>query len=408
MSRLEPPPAPRRPWALYVGTAAAYADMYLTQPLLPLLSREYGVSAAEAGLTVSAVVLAIAAGSTLYGPLSDVLGRKQVMVGATLLRAVATLACALAPSLQALVALRAVQGLLVPGMSAVAVPYAGDRYPPARVARVVAGVIAASVVGGLVGRVLGGWVAAHAGWRATFVLFAGVSLAAGLGLAARLAPVERHPEHSWAEAFRGMAGHLRAGPLLGAYLTGAALFFGWIGVFTYLPYHLAAAPYALSTAGISSVYLVYVAGVVMPPVAARLSARVPVRRLVLGGLAVEALGLAATLATPLPVVVAGLVVLVLGTFTAQALVPAYVNATARRAKGSASALYLAAYYLGGTLGSVLPGLAWQRWGWGGVVGACAAAVGVGLLAFGALCGRGGAHADVPAHRRSATPSDTAG
>jgi YNFM family putative membrane transporter len=361
--------------------------MYLTQPLLPLLSAEYGVGAAEAGLTVSAVVLAIALGSTFYGPLSDVLGRKQVMVGATLLRAGATLLCAFAPSLQALVALRALQGLLVPGMSAVAVPYAGDRYPPGRIGRVVAGVIAASVVGGLAGRVAGGWVAAHAGWRAAFALFAAVSLLAGGLLWRGLSPVERHPDASWTAAYRGMLGHLRDGPLVGAYLTGAAMFFGWIGLFTYLPYHLAAPPYALSTGLVSSVYAVYLAGVLMPPLAARLTARVPLRTLVLWGLGVEAVGMAATLAAGLPLLVAGLVVLVFGTFTAQALLPAYVNATAQVAKGSASALYLAFYYVGGTLGSVLPGLAWQRFGWSGVVGACAAAVGVGVGAFGWLCGR---------------------
>ena len=83
-------------------------------------------------------------------------------------------------------------------------------------------------------------------------------------------------------------------------------------------------------------------------------------------------------------------VLVLGTFTAQAVVPAFVNATARTAKGGASALYLAFYYLGGTLGSALPGLAWQAGGWPAVVAACAASVCVGIVANAALCGRGAA------------------
>ena len=78
--------------ALYAGTVAAYADMYVTQPILPVLAEEFGVGAARAGLTVSAVVLAIAAASTVYGPLSDALGRRRVMAGATALLAVATLA----------------------------------------------------------------------------------------------------------------------------------------------------------------------------------------------------------------------------------------------------------------------------------------------------------------------------
>ncbi len=380
-------PTQRERTALYAGTVAAYADMYVTQPVLPLLAEEFGVGAAEAGLTVSAVVLAIAVASTAYGPLSDAIGRRRVMAGATALLAIATLACALAPSFAALVALRAAQGALVPGMTAVSVAYAGDRFQARDLPAVVAGIIAASVVGGLVGRVLAGAIAAHLGWRAAFALFAaGTAIAAALlrrGLVEGAARERRGIAAAWA----GMLGHLRDPRLVGAYLVGGSLFFGWIGIFTYLPFHLSAAPYALSTAAVSSVYLVYAAGVPASRLAGRLSGRVPPRRLIAIGLALEAAGMVALLAGPLPLVVAGLVVMVFGTFTAQAIAPAFVNVTATSAKGGASALYLTAYYVGGTLGSVLPGLALQGAGWPGVVLGCAGAVGVALLANALLCGR---------------------
>lgn len=373
--------------ALYAGTIVAYADMYVTQPILPLLSREFGVGAARAGLTVSAVVLAIAAASSFYGPLSDALGRRRVMVAAVTLLAVATLACAFAPSFPALLALRAAQGLLVPGMTAVSVAYAGDRLGPRDLAPVVAGIIGASVIGGLVGRVVAGAIAAHLGWRAPFVAFAALTgVAAWLlwrGLQAGVA-VERR---SVVAAWTGMLSHLRDPRLVGAYLVGGALFFGWIGIFTYLPFHLSAPPYGLSTGAVSSVYLVYAAGIVASPIAGRLSGRIAPRTLIAAGLAVEAAGMIALLAGPLPLLVIGLVVMVLGTFTAQAIAPAFVNVTARTAKGGASALYLTSYYVGGTLGSTLPGLAFQGLGWSGVVVTCAAAVVVALMADVLLCGR---------------------
>jgi YNFM family putative membrane transporter len=172
--------------ALYLGTVAVYADMYVTQPVLPLLSRDFGVAPAKAGLTVSAVVLAIALASAAHGALSDALGRKRVMVGATALLAVPTLLCAFAGSFGALVALRALQGLLIPGMTAVAVAYVGDEFEPRDIAPVVSGYIAASVAGGLAGRVVSGAVAAHFGWRAAFVLFAATTLAAAVLMAAAL------------------------------------------------------------------------------------------------------------------------------------------------------------------------------------------------------------------------------
>jgi YNFM family putative membrane transporter len=378
-------PARRGELALHAGTASAYADMYLTQPLLPVLSREFGVGPARAALTVSVVVLAIAATSSLYGPLSDALGRRAVMAGATALRGAATLACALAPSFGALLLLRAVQGALVPGMTAVSVAYAGDRYRPADLGRVVGGIIGASVVGGLSGRVLGGWIGARAGWQASFAVFGAVSLCAALALARRLEPGPAPERVGFARATRGMLAHLGDRRLAGAFLVGASLFFGWTGIFTFLPYHLSAPPHGLSPAQVSGAYLVYAAGVLASPLAGRLSARVPARRLIAIGLAVQAAGMAITLGRPLGAVVAGLLVMVLGTFTAQAVAPAFVNAAAPAAKGGANALYVTFYYVGGTLGSVLPGLAWQAGGWPAVVAVSMAAVGVALLSNAVLC-----------------------
>jgi YNFM family putative membrane transporter len=370
--------------ALYLGTVAAYADMYITQPLLPDLSREFGVGPARAGLTVSAVVLAIALASILYGPLADAVGHRRVMGASLALLAVATLLCALPRSFGGLVALRGLQGLLVPGMTAVSVAYAGDRFDRGDLAAAVGGIIAASVLGGLLSRVGAGWIAARLGWRAAFAAY-------GAGTAVVAALVWRGLEGGGgrggglASATRGLGRHLRDPPLLGAYLVGFALFFGFIGIFTYLPYLLSAPPHGLSTGLVSSAYLVYAFGVAVSPLAGRLSARAPPRRVVGAGLAVAAAGMGLTLLRPLAAVAAGLVVLVIGMFTAQAVVPAFVNRTAREARGSASGLYLTAYYLGGTLGSVLPGLAWQAAGWPGVVATCLAALAVAGLANATLC-----------------------
>lgn len=373
--------------ALYAGTIVAYGDMYVTQAILPDLAEEFGVGAARAGLTVSAVVLSIAVASTFYGPLSDTLGRRRVMAGATALLSLATLACAFAPTFGTLVALRALQGALVPGMTAVSVAYAGDRFHVRDLPGVVGGIIAASVVGGLLGRVLSGAIAARLGWRAAFVAFAILTAASAVLLFRELAEAEARERRSLAASWAGMVGHLRDPRLAGAYLVGASLFFGFIGIFTYLPFHLSAPPYGLSTAAVSSVYLVYAPGVLVSPFAGRFAARLPPRRIIAMGLLVAAAGMILLLLRPLPLVVVALVVLVLGMFTAQAVVPSFVNVTAETAKGGASALYLTAYYLGGTLGSALPGLAFQAVGWWGVVGSCVAAAAIALLANALLCGR---------------------
>jgi YNFM family putative membrane transporter len=369
-----------------VGTVAAYAAMYVTQPLLPMLSGEFGIPPATAGLSVSAVVLAIAAGSFLAGPLSDALGRKTVMVGSLALLVLPTLACAMARTFPELVALRAVQGLLIPGVTAVAVAWAGDHYAPGQLRTAVGAVIAASVAGGLLGRVASGFMAEHGGWRAAFLLSAAMTALGAIGTALEL-PRGGSPGAPWRGALSGMVRHLGDRRLVGGFALAFCLFFAFIAVFTYLPYRLAAPPFRLSTDAIASAYLVYVAGIAVSPLAGRLASRVAPERLMLAGLAISAAGVAVTMSGSLTVLVAGLLVLVVGMFTAQALGPSYVNENARDAKGGANALYLAFYYLGGTLGSWLPGLAWQRWGWPGVASASLAALAVAALAVSVLCRR---------------------
>jgi predicted MFS family arabinose efflux permease len=174
-------------------------------------------------------------------------------------------------SFGALLALRALQGVFIPGVAAVTVAYAGDRYPPARLPQVVAGLMGAAIAGGLAGRVMSGPVTAVFGWRATFLVSAALTALAALGLARELAPSPAPRTVAWRAAYGGVLAHLRDRRLVGAFLIGACLFFGWMGLFTYLPYHLTSPRYRLPTALVSSVYLVYAAGVVASPIAGRLA-----------------------------------------------------------------------------------------------------------------------------------------
>jgi YNFM family putative membrane transporter len=371
--------------ALFFATVAVFSDLYVTQPILPLLSREFGVPPPTAALTVSVVVLMIALVSNAYGPLADAYGRKPVMVASCAGLAVPTLLCAVAPTFSALVALRALQGLLMPGVAAVAVAYLGDEYAGAALGPAVGSYVAASVLGGLTGRVASGWIASHFSWRAPFLVFGALTLLGALGMALHLPARPRAKSRSVRSAFREMAGHLSDRRIVGGLLIGASVFFGFIAIFTYLPYYLTAPPFGLSTARVSGVYLVYVAGIATSWVAGRASERFGRRAIMAGGFLVAAAAALGTLAGSIPAIVFALVALCVGMFMVQGTAPAFVNATAREAKGGAGALYTTFYYLGAAFGSVLPGYAWQAWGWPGVVAACLGAFAAGLLSVVFLC-----------------------
>jgi YNFM family putative membrane transporter len=307
------------------------------------------------------------------------------MVASCAALAVPTFLCAAAPTFPVLVGLRALQGLLMPGVAAVAVAYIGDEYAGAALGPAVGSYVAASVLGGLTGRVASGWIASHFSWRGPFLVFGAVTLLGALGMALHLPASPRGPSRSVGSAFREMAAHLRDRRIAGGLAVGFTVFFGFIAIFTYLPYYLTAPPFGLSTAQVSGVYLVYVAGIATSWLAGRASRRFGRRAIMGAGFLVAAAAVLATLAASIPAIVLGLVALCVGMFMVQGTAPAFVNATARHAKGGAGALYTTFYYLGATFGSVLPGFAWQAWGWPGVVATCLATFAGGLLAVVFLC-----------------------
>jgi YNFM family putative membrane transporter len=376
--------------ALYLATMAVFADMYITQPLLPQLSHDFGVPAATAGLTISAVVLTTALTSSGYGPLSDVLGRRPLMVWGTLLLALSTLACAFAPSFELLVVLRAIQGILVPCVSALAVSYIHEDLGPCDTGAIVGGYVAASVAGGLLGRILSEVIAGTWSWRANFEIYAAITLvgALALGLTLRRGASRKRIDlgRDLAASYRSMFSHMRDVRLVGAFLIGFALFFGFIGIFTYLPFYVTAAPFNLSMAAVSWLYAPYLAGVIVSPIAGQLARRVSRRMLMAVGTVIAIVGIAGSLERNLVAVVLASIVLCAGMFIAQPIAPTFVNVTATKAKGSAVSLYQSFYYLGAMFGSFVPGLAWERWAWPGVVVSCIVSLIVALLADWLLCG----------------------
>ncbi len=377
--------SPRVGLLLYGSVVAAFVNMYLTQAILPVLARDFGVSPSTASLTVSVLILGIALSSLVIGPLSDRIGRKPLLAACALLLGLPSLLCALAPTLPLLLLGRALQGLLIPGLTAVSVAYIAEEFAPGRVGVWLGGYISANVLGGLLSRVTSGLIAESVGWRWAFVMGAGLTLGLGIALL-RLRPSLRFtPSPGLSGAYAGMLRHLRTPRLLGGFSVGFALFFAFTAVFTYLPFHLEAPPFSFSQTAIGLVYLVYIAGIVSSPLSSLLAARLSQRSVMVLGLSVVLLGNFGTLLDrPLALIVA-LTVLCFGNFAAQGAATAFVATQAEHHRGGASSLYLFFYYVGGGLGAFVPGLLLSRFGWSGVLLCTTLALVLGIAAAYSLC-----------------------
>ncbi len=161
--------------ALLLGLQPVSTDVYL--PALPLLRRALAADMASAQLTMSALILAFGLAQMVWGPLADRFGRRPVLLLGLLLFCAASVGCALAGDIQALVVWRTLQGAALASAVVVARALLRDLYEPVQGAQVMALALSGLGVIALLGPLLGGAVAASLGWRATLVVVALVGLA---------------------------------------------------------------------------------------------------------------------------------------------------------------------------------------------------------------------------------------
>ena len=367
--------------ALFLGASAMFANMYATQAILPEIEHGLDVSPAAAGLSITVVVLGVAFGGWVHGPLSDRVGRARVMIASAALLVVPTALLGLAPNLGVLLLLRAAQGLLMPGLLVVAVPYVSERFAGRSVGVAMGAYTSSLVFGGFVGRVGTALVTDVWGWRLALSLLA-LPTALGALTMWRWLPRDRPAAHTDRRLRRVVASHLRNRRLLTNALCAATVFFGFVGIFTYGTYRLTSPEIGLGLAGAGLVYGVWLVGIAVPVVGG-LAQRMGPQRLLPGLVAMSLAGCLLTLVDSLPVVVAGLGLMAFAMFstvtTCQLLIPRLVD----HHRGTATSLHLTLYYLGGALGAYLPGL-WLDAGWSRLVMVCAASISCGLVAALAL------------------------
>ncbi len=278
----------------------AFLDLYATQPLLPLLMRVFDASHFTVSLTMTASTLAVAIAAPVVGRVADLAGRKRVIVGSAFILAVATALAATSANLMQFIGWRFVQGLVTPGIFAITIAYIHEEYPAWYAGRATAAYVSGTVMGGFCGRVLVGLMAASVSWQLAFATLAAVNVAAAAAIALWL-PRERlvasRPAERRARHVAAAAAHNRR--LFATNVVGFCVLFSQVAMFTYVTFHLEAPPYGLSTAALGYLFIVYLFGAAVTPIAGSMRRPYGHRTGLAIGMGVGSLGAALTLASPL-------------------------------------------------------------------------------------------------------------
>jgi len=353
--------------ALFSGGFATFALLYCVQPMMPLLSREFSINAAQSSLVLSVSTAMLAFGLLVTGPISDRIGRKPVMVFALLCAALSTLASAVMPSWELVLAARALVGLSLSGLAAVAMTYLSEEIHPQHIGLAMGLYIGGNAIGGMSGRLITGVLIDFVSWHTAMLTIGGLALAAAL-VFWRVLPESRNfrPQPlNPRSLLDGFVMHFKDAGLPWLFLEAFLLMGAFVTLFNYIGYRLLAGPYHMNQALVGLLSVVYLSGIYSSAQVGALADRLGRRKVFWASILVMAGGLLMTQATPLAMIIVGMLVFTFGFFGAHSVASSWIGRRALKAKGQASSLYLFCYYAGSSVAGTAGGVFWHQWGWNG-------------------------------------------
>ncbi|MFJ7373761.1 MFS transporter [Lysinibacillus capsici] len=355
--------------ALFLAGFITFANLYVTQPLLPTFSEAFHVSPAVASLSLSVTTFALAVSLIIVSSLSEAWGRKSLMTISIFAASVLTLALAFSPNFETILVLRVVQGIVFAGLPAIAMAYLGEEMEPGSLGVAMGLYISGNSVGGLSGRVIIGTLTDHYNWHTGMMVLGGISLLVSL-LFVWMLPSSKHfsarPLQLKALT-KTLLQHLRDPSMLCLYGMGFLLMGSFVTLYNYIGFKLMAPPYNLSATIVGWIFVIYLVGTFSSAWFGSLADRYGRQRMLLLAIAIMLAGAIVTLNGLLTLKIIGITVFTFGFFAAHSIASGWVSKRASHDKAQASSLYLFFYYFGSSVGGTVGGVFWMKYGWMGVI-----------------------------------------
>ncbi|MBN9645325.1 MFS transporter [Corynebacterium mendelii] len=354
--------------AMLATGLASFNALYCTQSMLPTLVDSLGISPTTAALTVSATTGAMAVCIVPASILSERFGRGRVLTISAVAAVLIGLLLPFAPTAEILIALRAVQGVAIAGVPAVAMTWLAEEIHPDHLSRAMGVYIAGNSVGGLLGRLIPSGVLEIASWR--WALGADIAVAGLFAIAmVVLLPQQkqfRAKSLSFSHEFHAMTGHWKNPRLAALFITGFLSMGAFVSLYNYVGFRMIDV-FGLSEGLVGAIFLLYLSGTWSSAKAGALVARFGPGTVLVAMTVASLVGLGLVVSSSLVVMVAGILVFTAAFFAVHSTASGWIGRLATHDRAEASSVYLFCYYMGSSVVGWLSGGVLHRFGWSGLV-----------------------------------------
>ena len=334
---------------------------------------------AETNLLLSGMLFVLMVTTSFYAPLAQRYEKKKIMMFSIFFLFIAVLLSAFATNYYWLLFSRVMQGIFIPGITAIMLSYVQDIYPKEHRGLGMGVYMAATGFGAVMGRLLAGWITYLYSYQEAFGLFALLLLLALAAMAGGLpatpltsnAKAKLHQDSIWR--------YLKTPKIVSLLLIPMAVFFSFMAMTTFVTYHLAETPFFLNAYELGNMFLILLLAVTVSPIAGKLSDRFGRVNILFLGIISLIIGIVLTLSNSVLWIVIGIGFVTIGMFTVQAVTPTYLGDLVPKDRATVATLYQTFFYMGGAMGTLLPAIAWEYGGYDGVIWLCLGVLFLGII-----------------------------
>ena len=354
---------------LFFVVSVIFSTIYTPQAILPELQDYFHISIAQTNLLLFGMLFVLMLTTPMYAPLARRYEKKKLMLFSIGFLACSVLISAWASNFYWLLFSRVLQGIFIPGITAIMLSYVQEIYPKKHHGFGMGIYMAATGFGAVLGRLLAGWMTQWYGWREAFGLFVVLLVLAWAVMYIGL-PSSKSTSTSREINKKMFLGYLKSFKILSILLVPMVVFFSFMAVSSFVTYRLAEAPFALNPSALGNTFLVLLVAVIVSPLAGKYSDTLGRVKVLFLGIVILLIGIVLSTIGSYILILLGLGLVTVGMFSVQAVAPTYLGDLVPDDKATVAVLYQTFFYFGGAMGTMLPAVAWNYEGYDGVALLC--------------------------------------